>query len=136
MAWSTARAAIDSATVSRDATRARVPEAERLLARAEFLAAERGGAHRRHRRPRPADHRPRPAVRRRRPPGLPAAGQRLRPAARRGDGDRGGRRDGRTPAARPGRHPQPEGVPARGQALRFAGRPLGEAEATNEVRNG
>ena len=44
MAWSTAYAAIDSATVSRDATRARVSEAERLLARAELLAAERGGA--------------------------------------------------------------------------------------------
>ncbi|WP_341716179.1 DUF6403 family protein [Micromonospora sp. FIMYZ51] len=44
LAWSTARAAIDSATVSRDASPARIPEAERLLARAELLAAERGGA--------------------------------------------------------------------------------------------
>ncbi|RIV41188.1 DUF6403 family protein [Micromonospora radicis] len=43
VAWSTARAAIDSAAVSRDATAVRVPEAERLLARAELLAAEHGG---------------------------------------------------------------------------------------------
>ncbi|MFG2060918.1 DUF6403 family protein [Micromonospora sp. NPDC048871] len=43
VAWSRARAAIDSATVSRDATVVRLPEADRLLARAELLAAERGG---------------------------------------------------------------------------------------------
>lgn len=43
-AWSTARAAIDSATVSRDAAATRVPEAEQLLARAELIAAGRGGA--------------------------------------------------------------------------------------------
>ncbi|MBO4163291.1 DUF6403 family protein [Micromonospora antibiotica] len=40
-AWSVARAAIDSAAVSRDAAPDRVPEAERLLTRAESLA--RGG---------------------------------------------------------------------------------------------
>jgi hypothetical protein len=44
VAWSTARAAIGSAAVSRDATAERVPEAEHLLTRAELLAAaERGG---------------------------------------------------------------------------------------------
>ncbi|PXY33522.1 hypothetical protein DI005_09350 [Prauserella sp. PE36] len=43
VAWSTARAAIDSATVSRDACAARVAEAEQLLARAESIAADRGG---------------------------------------------------------------------------------------------
>ncbi|MEU9510112.1 DUF6403 family protein [Micromonospora sp. NPDC048170] len=42
-AWSTARVAIDSATVSRDAAATRVPEAEQLLARAELIAAGRGG---------------------------------------------------------------------------------------------
>ncbi|MFI7080296.1 MULTISPECIES: DUF6403 family protein [unclassified Micromonospora] len=43
VAWSTARAAIDSATVSRDATSARVPEADGLLTQAELLAADHGG---------------------------------------------------------------------------------------------
>jgi hypothetical protein len=43
IAWSTARAAIGSAAVSRDATAARVPEAEHLLTRAELLAAQGGG---------------------------------------------------------------------------------------------
>ncbi|TBL26676.1 hypothetical protein EYA84_31120, partial [Verrucosispora sp. SN26_14.1] len=43
VAWSTARAAIDSATVSRDAAGTRLPEADGLLARAELLAADRGG---------------------------------------------------------------------------------------------
>jgi len=43
VAWSTARAAIDRAGVSRDAAQARVEEAERLLARAELIAADRGG---------------------------------------------------------------------------------------------
>ncbi|MDG4765039.1 DUF6403 family protein [Solwaraspora sp. WMMD406] len=42
-AWSAARAAIDSATISRDAARVRIPEAERLLAQAESIAADRGG---------------------------------------------------------------------------------------------
>ncbi|MET7832055.1 DUF6403 family protein [Micromonospora sediminicola] len=42
-AWSSARAAIHDAGVSRDASRTPVPEAERLLARAELLAAARGG---------------------------------------------------------------------------------------------
>ena len=42
-AWSTARAAIDSAAVSRDAAATRVPEAEQLLARAELIAGGRGG---------------------------------------------------------------------------------------------
>ncbi|MFI9642487.1 DUF6403 family protein [Micromonospora sp. NPDC051925] len=42
-AWSTARAAIDSAAVSRDAASERVPEAERLFAHAESLAGGRGG---------------------------------------------------------------------------------------------
>src|SRR3954470_13059196 len=42
-AWSRARAAGDSASVSRDAGPVRVPEAERLLARAESVAADRGG---------------------------------------------------------------------------------------------
>lgn len=41
-AWSAARAAIDSACVSRDAA-PEVPEADELLARAELLAAHRGG---------------------------------------------------------------------------------------------
>ncbi|WP_432899638.1 DUF6403 family protein [Micromonospora matsumotoense] len=43
-ARSAARAAIDSAAVSRDAARGRVPEAERLLTRAESLVGGRGGA--------------------------------------------------------------------------------------------
>ncbi|WP_320066734.1 DUF6403 family protein [Micromonospora sp. RTGN7] len=42
-AWSTARAEIDGAAVSRDAAATRVPEAERLLNRAELIAAGRGG---------------------------------------------------------------------------------------------
>jgi hypothetical protein len=42
-AWSAARAAIDSATISRDAAGHDVPAAEDLLARAELLAAGRGG---------------------------------------------------------------------------------------------
>jgi Family of unknown function (DUF6403) len=42
-AWSTARAAIDSASISRDASETRVIEAEQLLARAETIAADRGG---------------------------------------------------------------------------------------------
>jgi hypothetical protein len=41
-AWSAARAAIDSASVSRDAA-PDVPEADELLTRAELLAAHRGG---------------------------------------------------------------------------------------------
>lgn len=43
-AWSSARAAIDAASVSRDASPVRVEEAERLLTRAETVAADRGGA--------------------------------------------------------------------------------------------
>ncbi|MFG1673058.1 DUF6403 family protein [Micromonospora sp. NPDC049282] len=43
VAWSSARAAIHDAAVSRDAAATPVPEAERLLARAELLAAARGG---------------------------------------------------------------------------------------------
>lgn len=43
-AWSTAHTEIDSAAVSRDAAATRVPEAEQLLARAELIAAEGGGA--------------------------------------------------------------------------------------------
>lgn len=42
-AWSAARAAIDSAAVSRDAAAADVPAAEELLTRAELLAASGGG---------------------------------------------------------------------------------------------
>ena len=42
-AWSAARAAIGTATVSRDAAAVAVPEAEQLLARAESVAADRGG---------------------------------------------------------------------------------------------
>lgn len=42
-AWSTARAAIESASVSRDAAPGTVDEAERLLTRAELLAGEHGG---------------------------------------------------------------------------------------------
>ncbi|MFF5181600.1 DUF6403 family protein [Micromonospora sp. NPDC000316] len=42
-AWSAARAAIDSAAVSRDAATSPVPAAEQLLARAELIAAGRGG---------------------------------------------------------------------------------------------
>ncbi|WP_410620845.1 DUF6403 family protein [Amycolatopsis sp. cmx-8-4] len=42
-AWSAARAAIDSAAVSRDAATTSQPEAEQLLARAETLAAAHGG---------------------------------------------------------------------------------------------
>ncbi|MEU8236029.1 DUF6403 family protein [Actinoplanes sp. NPDC048967] len=41
--WSTARAAIDTATVSRDACPVPVAEAEQLLSRAELIAAGRGG---------------------------------------------------------------------------------------------
>ncbi|MCZ7439517.1 DUF6403 family protein [Micromonospora sp. WMMC241] len=43
VAWSSARAAIHDATVSRDASARPVPEAERLLARAELLAAAPSG---------------------------------------------------------------------------------------------
>jgi hypothetical protein len=42
-AWSAARAAIETAGVSRDAVPVEVPEAERLLMRAELIAARRGG---------------------------------------------------------------------------------------------
>jgi hypothetical protein len=42
-AWSAARAAIDSAGVSRDACTVAVPEAEQLLSRAELVAGRRGG---------------------------------------------------------------------------------------------
>jgi hypothetical protein len=42
-AWSAARAAIDSATVSRDALPDALPHADELLTRAEWLAASRGG---------------------------------------------------------------------------------------------
>jgi hypothetical protein len=42
-AWSAARAAIQSATISRDATPHDLPNADELLARAELLAANRGG---------------------------------------------------------------------------------------------
>ncbi|MEU8639749.1 DUF6403 family protein [Amycolatopsis sp. NPDC048633] len=42
-AWSAARAAIESATVSRDAAAGTRPEAEQLLARAETIAAAHGG---------------------------------------------------------------------------------------------
>jgi hypothetical protein len=42
-AWSAARAAIDTATVSRDAAAGQVAEAEQLLARAESIAAGHGG---------------------------------------------------------------------------------------------
>jgi hypothetical protein len=41
--WSAARAAIDSATVSRDAAPRDVARADELLARAELLVAARGG---------------------------------------------------------------------------------------------
>jgi hypothetical protein len=43
-AWSAARAAIDTAAISRDAAPVDVPEAEPLLARAESVAAGHGGA--------------------------------------------------------------------------------------------
>lgn len=43
VAWSTARAAIDSATISRDAAARPVPQAEDLLTRAEWLASQHGG---------------------------------------------------------------------------------------------
>jgi hypothetical protein len=43
-AWSAARAAIETAGVSRDAAPVSVPEAEHLLMRAELLAAQHGGA--------------------------------------------------------------------------------------------
>ena len=42
-AWSTARAAIGTATVSRDACPVPVAEADQLLSRAELIAAGRGG---------------------------------------------------------------------------------------------
>lgn len=42
-AWSAARAAIDSAAISRDAAPDDVPEADDLFARAELLAAGGGG---------------------------------------------------------------------------------------------
>lgn len=44
VAWSAARAAIESATISRDAARTEIAEAERLLVRAELIAAGGGGA--------------------------------------------------------------------------------------------
>jgi hypothetical protein len=43
VAWSSARAAISSATISRDAAPVPVPEADRLLTRAELIAADGGG---------------------------------------------------------------------------------------------
>jgi uncharacterized protein DUF6403 len=43
-AWSAARAAVDSATVSRDAAGHAVPDADDLLTRAELLVAGHGGA--------------------------------------------------------------------------------------------
>lgn len=43
IAWSTARAAIDAAEVSRDAAPRLVAEAEQLLTRAQALATDRGG---------------------------------------------------------------------------------------------
>lgn len=43
-AWATARSAIESAGVSRDAARGDHPEADALLARAELIAADHGGA--------------------------------------------------------------------------------------------
>jgi hypothetical protein len=43
VAWSDARAAIASAAVSRDAAADSVPEAEKLLLRAELLAGRHGG---------------------------------------------------------------------------------------------
>lgn len=43
-AWSAARAAIDSAAVSRDAAKDPQPEAEQLLTQAETIAAGHGGA--------------------------------------------------------------------------------------------
>ncbi|SCL25174.1 hypothetical protein GA0074692_1909 [Micromonospora pallida] len=43
IAWSAARAAIDSAAVSRDAAPRRVAEAERLMSQAELVAADHGG---------------------------------------------------------------------------------------------
>jgi hypothetical protein len=43
VAWSAARTAIETAAVSRDAAPTPVPEAERLLTRAELVAARRGG---------------------------------------------------------------------------------------------
>ena len=42
-AWSAARAAISTATVSRDACPAPVPEADHLLTQAELIAGRRGG---------------------------------------------------------------------------------------------
>jgi hypothetical protein len=42
-AWSRAHAAVASASVSRDACPVVVPEAEHLFARAESIAADRGG---------------------------------------------------------------------------------------------
>ncbi|WP_433386877.1 DUF6403 family protein [Micromonospora sp. KLBMP9576] len=42
-AWSAARAAIDSAAVSRDAATSPVPAAEQSLSRAELIAAAGGG---------------------------------------------------------------------------------------------
>ena len=42
-AWSAARAAIGTATVSRDACPVPVAEADQLLSRAELIAARRGG---------------------------------------------------------------------------------------------
>lgn len=44
VAWSSARAALDAAAVSRDAAAHPVPEADELFTRAELLAARRGGA--------------------------------------------------------------------------------------------
>lgn len=43
VAWSDARAAVDSAAISRDATTDIVPQAEELLTRAELLVAHGGG---------------------------------------------------------------------------------------------
>ncbi len=43
VAWSAARAAIDSAAITRDAARSHHPKAAQLLARAEALAATGGG---------------------------------------------------------------------------------------------
>lgn len=44
-AWTAAHAALERASISRDAVSGELPEAEQLLARATALAAEGGGAH-------------------------------------------------------------------------------------------
>ncbi|BCJ56838.1 DUF6403 family protein [Micromonospora endophytica] len=106
VAWSSARAAIDSATISRDATatpdtptgwRARFATGDVTDPLLTLIAG---------------------------PPGVPAAGRRLHRPARRRHGRRDIRHRRRTAAARPGGHAQPTRRPTRERVLTTSARTL------------